>query len=103
MELKSQLIKERNQGINQLHTDIVTIKGIMDDLALLAESQDIYYDDIESNIENVRTHIVTARNELEKADETHRKKSKWKLFGGLGGGIGGITALLITLGVMKKI
>lgn len=100
---KHDLIKERNQGIGRLHNDIVIIKGLMDDLALLADDQDILYDNIESNIQYVTLNTVIANKELEKANDIHRKKSKWKLLGGIGGSVGGITAILVTLGILKKL
>ena len=76
LEYKTNMIKQRDQEISQIQSGIQDINSIFKDLSNLVVEQGQMLDTIESNIYNVETNVRMGSQELSKALEYQRRKSK---------------------------
>eukprot|EP01026_Neomeris_dumetosa_P076443 TRINITY_DN82114_c0_g1_i2.p1 TRINITY_DN82114_c0_g1~~TRINITY_DN82114_c0_g1_i2.p1 ORF type:complete len:265 (+),score=16.88 TRINITY_DN82114_c0_g1_i2:101-895(+) len=77
-----QLIEERDQGIQEINTQIVEVNEIFQDLAVLVVDQGETVEHIDYNISNVANNVEEGRKQL-KGAENHQKgatKRLWCLF-----------------------
>jgi len=77
-ELSLDMIREREEGIRQLESDIMDVNEIFKDLAIMVHEQGEVIDSIEANVDNAATHVETANVQLEKARH-YQKASRRKL------------------------
>ena len=70
------IIKEREEGINQLAIDVGHVSELFSDLAILVNYQGTTIDNIQTNIENSSNNIGRANKELLKADRYEIAKNR---------------------------
>ncbi|KAI8874190.1 snare-domain-containing protein [Ramicandelaber brevisporus] len=75
-----QLIAEREQDIVEIERGIVEVNEIFRDLGTIVTEQTPLFDNIESNVHIVDTHIENAVGELDQADHYHRQSRKNALY-----------------------
>ena len=73
---RENIIKEREEGINQLAIDVGHISDLFSDLAILVNYQGTTIDNIETNIENSSNNIGKGNKELLKAEKYQRAKNR---------------------------
>lgn len=101
---QSCLIKDREQGINNISQDISFVHQIMQDLSHLTRQQGHLVDNIEQHIGKAEVNTERARTELVKAEKHQKKNRKLLYWSGLGGvGLVTTAAVLIGLGAKKLI
>ena len=69
------IIEEREQGIQEIQSQIGEVNEIFKDLAVLVHEQGAMIDDIGSNIEHSHAATVQAKSQLAKASKTQRSNS----------------------------
>lgn len=69
------VIEEREQGIQEIQSQIGEVNEIFKDLAVLVHDQGIMIDDIESNIESTHAATGQAKGQLAKASKMQRSNS----------------------------
>lgn len=70
------ILKERNNEIIQLETDIELLAEIQKDLALLVDTQGESIEQIAANMENIEITVNEGTENLKKASITHKKTNK---------------------------
>ncbi|XP_069743138.1 syntaxin-7-like [Narcine bancroftii] len=71
-----ELIKERENAIKQLESDILDINEIFKDLGMMIHEQGDLVDSIEANVETGEVHVQQANQQLSRAAEYQRKSRK---------------------------
>jgi syntaxin 7 len=72
VEWNNAVIQDRQQGIEEIHEQIVEVNEIFQDLAVLVNDQGAMLDDIESNMVRTSTKTRDAIKELKQADKSQR-------------------------------
>ncbi|GLJ54170.1 hypothetical protein SUGI_1160950 [Cryptomeria japonica] len=70
------IIEERDQGIKEIHDQIVEVNEIFKDLAVLVNEQGVTIDDIGANIESSHAATVQAKSHLAKASKSQKSNRK---------------------------
>ncbi|XP_032877177.1 syntaxin-7 [Amblyraja radiata] len=71
-----ELIKDRENAIQQLESDILDINEIFKDLGMMIHEQGDLVDSIEANVETAEVHVHEANQQLSRAAEYQRKSRK---------------------------
>jgi len=83
-QTQENIIREREEGINQLAVDIGHVSDLFTDLAILVNYQGTTIDNIQTNIENSANNIEKANTQLIKANKyqiaMHRCRCKCIFF-----------------------
>ncbi|KAL2999992.1 hypothetical protein AAZX31_09G189100 [Glycine max] len=74
------IIDERDQGIQEIQSQIGEVNEIFKDLAVLVHEQGAMIDDIGSNIEHSHAATVQAKSQLAKASKTQRSNSSLVIY-----------------------
>eukprot|EP01108_Squamamoeba_japonica_P005068 TRINITY_DN3963_c0_g1_i2.p1 TRINITY_DN3963_c0_g1~~TRINITY_DN3963_c0_g1_i2.p1 ORF type:complete len:135 (-),score=50.00 TRINITY_DN3963_c0_g1_i2:73-477(-) len=77
-ELERSMIEERDKGIREIETAVLTVNDIFTDLAGLVEEQGHMIDNIENNIVSTESQVQQGTTELRSASN-YQKKSRKKL------------------------
>jgi len=72
-EVDLNLLREREQSVKKLETDIVEVNQIFKDIAKIVHNQGEKFDSIEANVEAAAVHVTDGAQELAKAREYHAK------------------------------
>lgn len=72
------LIRDREERIRQLESDILDVNEIFKDLATMVNEQGETIDSIEGNVDKAYTNVETGTSQLAKAAE-YQKKSRKKM------------------------
>lgn len=81
-EVDLDLLREREEAMQQLETDIVSVNEIFRDVAAMVHEQGEIVDSIEANMESTQIHVSDASQQLSKARDyqTKARKMKFVLF-----------------------
>ncbi|XP_057312791.1 syntaxin-7-like isoform X2 [Hydractinia symbiolongicarpus] len=77
-ELSIDMIREREEALRRLESDIVDVNEIFKDLAIMVHEQGDVIDSIEANVDSAAVHVETANVQLEKAKH-YQKASRKKM------------------------
>lgn len=77
-ELDIEMIREREEALKQLESDIVDVNDIFKELAILVHEQGEVIDSIEANVDSTAVHVETANVQLEKA-KSYQKAARKKM------------------------
>uniref|UniRef100_A0A803KAA4 t-SNARE domain-containing 1 n=1 Tax=Xenopus tropicalis TaxID=8364 RepID=A0A803KAA4_XENTR len=71
-------IRQKEEAINQIESDMLDVNQIMKDLASIVYEQGDTIDSIEANIETASSHVESANRQLAKASQHQRRARKLK-------------------------
>jgi syntaxin 12/13 len=71
------MIREREEALRNLETDIVNVNEIFKDLAIMVHEQGETIDSIEANVDHTHTHVEAANVQLQKA-KSHQTAARKK-------------------------
>ncbi|KAF4728721.1 hypothetical protein FOZ63_002720, partial [Perkinsus olseni] len=77
LDLQEDIIRERQEGIRSIHSDIVAIRGLFQEVAWHVSDQGQVLDNIETNIGQAALRTGQANHELAIANERVRKNMYW--------------------------
>ncbi|XP_062612993.1 syntaxin-12-like isoform X1 [Saccostrea cucullata] len=72
-----EMLREREDAIKQLESDITDVNQIFKDLGMLVHEQGEMLDSIEANVETTATHVEEGRKQLSQA-QTYQSKARRK-------------------------
>jgi t-SNARE complex subunit (syntaxin) len=67
-DLREEILAEREQGILQIHQDVLNLRGLFSQVALHVDQQGVLLDNIEANIESANVQATSASNELRRTE-----------------------------------
>lgn len=76
-DINIEMIREREEGLRQLESDIVNVNEIFKDLAIMVHEQGETIDSIEANVDHTQQHVEAANVQLQKA-KTHQSAARKK-------------------------
>eukprot|EP00918_Siedleckia_nematoides_P048319 GHVU01105878.1.p1 GENE.GHVU01105878.1~~GHVU01105878.1.p1 ORF type:complete len:278 (+),score=34.83 GHVU01105878.1:220-1053(+) len=77
-DVDMQALREREQAIHQLESDIMDVNEIFKDLGMLVHEQGEVIDSIESQVEDAQVHVSHGTEELQKAKQYQSKARRKK-------------------------
>ncbi|CAF0877041.1 unnamed protein product [Brachionus calyciflorus] len=75
-----QLVKDRENQIHQLESDIIDLNSMFKDLAIIVNDQQETIDAIENNINNAELSVINAKDELSEAVKSKSKARMKKIY-----------------------
>ena len=75
-DLEEELLAEREQGIIQIHQDVINLRGLFTQVALHVDQQGVLLDNIESNIESTAQQAQGTAEELRTTLDTNYNSSR---------------------------
>ncbi|RNA36593.1 syntaxin-12, partial [Brachionus plicatilis] len=79
-EQELQLVKDRENQIHQLESDVIDLNSMFKDLAVIVNDQQETIDTIESNINNTELLVMNAKDELTQAVKNKSKARRKRLY-----------------------
>lgn len=76
-DVNIEMIREREEALHQLESDIVNVNEIFKDLAIMVHEQGETIDSIEANVDHTQQHVEAANVQLSKA-RTHQSAARKK-------------------------